>query len=67
MNVIKRGGSPEPFDKQKIINALEKAFVAANEDIDVDVLADIADDVDVWEGIHIEEILLRWRRLFLVL
>ena len=56
MNVIKRGGSPEPFDKQKIINALEKAFVAANEDIDVDVLADIADDVDVWEGIHIEEI-----------
>ena len=56
MNVIKRGGSSEPFNKQKIINALNKAFIAVGQEVDNSVLEDIANDVEVWEDISIEDI-----------
>jgi ribonucleoside-triphosphate reductase len=56
MNVIKRGGSSEPFNKQKIINALNKAFIAVGQEVDNSILEDIANDVEVWEDINIEDI-----------
>lgn len=56
MNVKKRNGKFEPFDKQKIITAIQKAFLSCNEEVDSSTIENIANDVDVWDNISIEDI-----------
>ena len=46
MNIIKRNGSVVPFDKQKIINAINKAFLEVDGILyETDTAEDIADDI----------------------
>ena len=54
MQVKKRNGNLEPFDKQKIISAIQKAFLSCNED--TNVIEKIVDDIEIWDGIDIEDI-----------
>ncbi len=56
MQVKKRNGNFEPFDKQKIISAIQKAFLSCNENVEDKVINEIVDNVDVWDGISIEDI-----------
>ena len=56
MQVKKRNGNFEPFDKQKIISAIQKAFLSCNENIEDKVINEIVDNVDIWDGISIEDI-----------
>lgn len=56
MNVTKRDGRVVPFDKWKIIHAIQKAFDALDYDVDPITVEDIASEVQIWDGISIEEI-----------
>ena len=56
MQVKKRNGNFEPFDKQKIISAIQKAFLSCNENVEGKVINEIVDNVDIWDGISIEDI-----------
>ena len=56
MQVKKRNGTLEPFDKQKIISAIQKAFLSCDKTVDKDVYEKIADEVSVWDNISIEDI-----------
>jgi ribonucleoside-triphosphate reductase (formate) len=56
MNVKKRNGTLEPFERKKVFSAIQKAFLACNV-LGVDNVAQsIADSLVVWDGISIEEI-----------
>ena len=47
MNIKKRDGSIVPFDKQKIINAINKAFIDVDEVLyETDTAESIADDIE---------------------
>ena len=47
MNIKKRDGSVVPFDKQKIINAINKAFIDVDEVLyETDTAESIADDIE---------------------
>ena len=54
MNVKKRNGNLEPFDKQKIITAVQKAFLSCGESLDD--IEEFVSHIKVWDGIEIEEI-----------
>ena len=54
MQVKKRDGTFEPFDRQKIESAIRKAFLSC--DRDTEIVEEIADQIDAWDGIGIEEI-----------
>ena len=54
MNVKKRNGKLEPFDRQKIITAVQKAFLSCGENDDC--VEELANHVKVWDEIEIEEI-----------
>lgn len=60
MNIIKRNGSVVPFDKQKIINAINKAFLEVDGILyETDTAESIADDIEtinLKENITVEEI-----------
>ena len=56
MQVKKRNGNLEPFDRQKIVSAIQKAFLSCNESVKDEVIIKIANEVDVWDGINIEDI-----------
>ena len=56
MNVTKRDGRVVPFDKQKIIHAIRKAFDALDYNVEPETVEDIASEVQIWDGISIEEI-----------
>ncbi len=56
MQVKKRNGNFEPFDKQKIITAIQKAFLSCDENVNDEVIEEIADQVSVWDEISIEDI-----------
>ncbi len=56
MQVKKRNGNLEPFDKQKIKSAIQKAFLSCNENVQDKVISEIVDNVNVWDGISIEDI-----------
>lgn len=46
MYVIKRDGTQVPFDKQKIINAINKAFIEVDNKLyETDTAKDIADEI----------------------
>lgn len=56
MFVIKRNGTKEQFKKEKIQEAINKAFNALNWKINSDIIVKIVDEIPVWDGITIEEI-----------
>ncbi len=56
MRVKKRNGNFEPFDRQKIIAAIQKAFLSCEESVDNEVIEKIAREVDIWNEIDIEDI-----------
>ena len=56
MQVIKRDGTKEQFDKRKIYEAIGKAFDALNWKISPHAINNVVDAVPVWDDITIEEI-----------
>lgn len=56
MNVRKRNGDLEPFDRQKIITAVRKAFLSCNYNVGINVVKEIVDNINVWDNINIEDI-----------
>nr|DAR22694.1 MAG TPA: anaerobic ribonucleoside triphosphate reductase [Caudoviricetes sp.] len=56
MNVRKRNGDLEPFDRQKIITAVQKAFLSCNYNVGINVIKEIVDNINVWNDINIEDI-----------
>lgn len=56
MLVIKRDGTSQEFDKNKIKNAIEKAFSACGYSIEDATLDAITQEIKYWYGISIEEI-----------
>ena len=56
MQVIKRDGTKELFNKTKINEAIGKAFEALNWEINSDVISNMVDEIPIWDGITIEEI-----------
>lgn len=53
MNIKKRDGSIVPFDKQKIINAINKAFIDVDEVLyETDTAESIADDIEEVASLH---------------
>ena len=54
--VIKRDGSLEELDLRKIYSAIEKAFDACCPDENKNVIDNMIKDMDLWDGITIEEI-----------
>lgn len=56
MQVVKRDGSLQEFDSNKIVEAISKAFNACCPDENRDVINAIVSDMHLWDGITIEEI-----------
>lgn len=56
MNVIKRDGTEEKFDVEKIKRAIFKAFDACDIEADAELVEAISEHVSVWNGISIEDI-----------
>ena len=56
MKVVKRDGNLELFNVSKIRFAILKAFKACNYQVDISVINDIANSVEVWDGIGVEDI-----------
>lgn len=57
MQVIKRDGTKQEFNKIKIFNAIKKAFIASGcYQVDDAAINNVVDDIPVWDGITIEEI-----------
>jgi len=56
MQVIKRDGTKEPFNKNKIHDAIEKAFDALNWKITSEAIFNMVNEIPIWDEITIEEI-----------
>lgn len=56
MQVVKRDGSLQEFDSNKIVKAISKAFNACCPDENRDVINAMVSDMHLWDGITIEEI-----------
>ena len=56
MNVVKRDGSLQEFDSNKIVQAITKAFDACCPDERTDHIEQRVKDMYIWDGIAIEEI-----------
>lgn len=56
MRVKKRNGTYEEFNLNKILNALHKAFDSCNYHISSELLEDMTSDLDIYDGIDIEDI-----------
>lgn len=56
MNVVKRDGSLQEFDSNKIVQAITKAFDACCPDERTDHIEQMVKDMYIWNGITIEEI-----------
>lgn len=56
MQVVKRDGSLQEFDSNKIVEAISKAFNACYPDENRDVINAMVSDMHLWDGITIEEI-----------
>lgn len=56
MQVVKRDGSLQEFDSNKIVEAISKAFNAYCPDENRDVINAMVSDMHLWDGITIEEI-----------
>lgn len=56
MKIIKRDGSLQDFNREKIVNAISKAFEAAKYEVEKQTIEDIVNDIKVWNEITVEEI-----------
>ena len=56
INIKKRDGTLVPYDKSKIVNAIQKAFDSCNFFIAEPVILDLANKVSIWNGITVEDI-----------
>lgn len=56
MKVVKRDGSLQEFNSNKIVEAISKAFNACCPDENKDVINAMVSDMHLWDGITIEEI-----------
>lgn len=56
MQVVKRDGSLQEFDKNKIVEAISKAFNACCPDENKEVIDTMVSEMHLWDGITIEEI-----------
>lgn len=56
MQVVKRDGSLQEFDSNKIVEAISKAFNTCCPDENRDVINAMVSDMHLWDGITIEEI-----------
>lgn len=56
MQVVKRGGSLQEFDSNKIVEAISKAFNACCPEENKEVITSMVTDMHLWDGITIEEI-----------
>ena len=57
MNVIKRNGSRQEFDINKMINAISKAFeFCCPDENNTKIITKMVDEIPVWDDITIEEI-----------
>lgn len=56
MQVVKRGGSLQEFDGNKIVEAISKAFNACCPEENKEVITSMVADMHLWDGITIEEI-----------
>lgn len=56
MQVVKRDGSLQEFDGNKIIEAISKAFNACCPEENKEVITSMVTDMHLWDGITIEEI-----------
>ena len=56
MNVIKRDGTLQKFDSNKIVAAITKAFDACCPDENKTIIESMVGDMYIWDGITIEEI-----------
>lgn len=57
MQVVKRDGTKQEFNKSKIFNAIKKAFNASEcYTVDDAAINNVVEEIPVWDGITIEEI-----------
>lgn len=56
MQVVKRDGSLQEFDSNKIVEAISKAFNACCPEENKEVITSMVTDMHLWDGITIEEI-----------
>ena len=56
MNVVKRDGTLQKFDSNKIVAAITKAFDACCPDENRNIIESMVEDMYIWDGITIEEI-----------
>ena len=56
MNVVKRDGTLQKFDSNKIVEAISKAFDACCPDENKEIIESMVEDMYIWDGITIEEI-----------
>ena len=56
MKVVKRDGSLQEFNSNKIVEAISKAFNACCPDENKDIINAMVSDMHLWDGITIEEI-----------
>lgn len=56
MQVVKRDGSLQEFDSNKIVKAISKAFNACCPEENKEVITSMVTDMHLWDGITIEEI-----------
>lgn len=54
--IIKRNGKREPFSKNKITNAVQKAFLSVGSFATVDAMSNILGRVSIHDGISVEDI-----------
>ena len=58
MQVVKRDGTKQEFNKSKIFNAIKKAFNASEcYTVDDAAINNVVEEIPVWDGITIEEII----------
>lgn len=56
MRVVKRNGSLQEFDSNKIVEAISKAFNACCPEENKEIITSMVTDMHLWDGITIEEI-----------
>ena len=56
MHVIKRDGTLQPFDRNRIILAITKAMNDCERYPNSSVVIELANEIQIWDNIHIEEI-----------
>ena len=56
IKVIKRNGNLEPFDLSRIEKAMTKAFNSCGIEPKEEVIKDIANNVEIWDEISVEDI-----------